>query len=418
VKHVRSALASTGLTFSLGFSLAAALAAAACNEIVVFDDDLGWPEPDDLPQVGAGKVIITNSGDDTLSWIDVTSLENVYTQPVGLLPPEREGPHHGAVAKDGKSFFVGLSNYVPGSGSGPHGAHGTGTVDGYLLKYDVATLELLGTARVSRSPGDVRITPDGTKVIQSHYDVVRVTEWLEKGGPIEDSYAPVAIVDPTTMNRELVKVCPTPHGIGIANDSSAAYVSCAQSDEIGIVGLAAPHEVTRVPIGATANDPSQPPAFEPYSLQVHPQDGTIWSSHLKTGDIRVLDPVSKQWMGTPIVVGGVPFFGTFSADGALYFAAVQGSNSLVVIDTAMRKVLATLPMASEACYLPHSVLLLAGEKKALVVCEGDHTLPTIGPGTVAVIDVQNPATPTLVKFITVGVFPDDAILVLPPGQGN
>jgi YVTN family beta-propeller protein len=394
------------ITFVLAASAALA-AGAACSTKVNYGPGPDWPGPTDLPTIGNGKVLITNSGSDTLSWIDLDTLENVYTMPVGLLPPEREGPHHGAAAADGSVFYIGLSNYVPGSGSGPHGSHGTGAVDGYLLEYDAKTLELMAATRVSRSPGDVRLTPDGTKVLQSHYDLVRITQWAMKGGPIEDSYAPIAIVDSTTMKATLVPLCPANHGIAIAPDSSKAFVSCSQSDEVGIVDLTTtPYQVSRVPLGSMPTDPAGTPLYDPYSVAVHPTDGTVWVSNLKTGDVRVLDATTMTWV-TTIDMQGVPFFGTFNAAGTLYFAAVQASNSFVVVDAFTRQVQLSLPLESEACYQPHGVLLTPDEQRALVVCEGDH----IANGTVAVVNLQNPMTPTVEKVLEVGVFPDDAILL-------
>jgi DNA-binding beta-propeller fold protein YncE len=389
------------------------LAASGCKT-TEFDDGPHWPGPVNPPGIGAGKVIITNNGDDTVSWIDlagVTDINNtevVYVQPVGLLAPEREGPHHGAAMTDGSAFFVGLSNYVPGSGSGPHGSHGTGSVDGYLLKYDPVTLALVDTARVSRSPGDVRLTPDGTKVLQTHYDLVKVTEWAEAGGPVENSYAPLAIVDEVTMEVNFVPACPAPHGVMSSADSKKAFISCSASDELAVASLEAPFEMKRFAIGAMANDPSLPPVFEPYAVVVHPTEGTAWVSNLKTGDIRIFDPVTETWDARgPINVGGLPFFSVFNADGSLLFVPVQAGNSFVVIDGATGEVKTTLMMATEACYQPHAVILTPDEKRALVVCEGDHT----AAGTVAVINLLNPLTPVLEKFYTVGVFPDDAFIV-------
>ncbi len=382
---------------------------ASCGETLVFDQDQHWPTPTDVPTVGpAGMVLVTNSGDDSVSWIDLGNLDaEPYQMPVGLLPPEREGPHHGAVAKDGKSFFVGLSNYVPGSGSGPHGSHGTGSVPGSLLEYDVATAELIGEARVDRSPGDVRLTPDGARVVQTHFDLLKIQEVADLEGPITDMFAPLAIIDADSMDVTLVPVCPAPHGVQVSADSSKAYVACWASDELGIVDLDS-HAVTRFPVGTAPMDPTSP-TYEPYAIAVHPVDGTVWVSNLKGGDLRIFDPEAGAWdtVRGPVAVGGAPFFGEFSADGAYFYVPVQAANALVVVDTVTGDVIASLNFQVEVCRSPHAVLLTPDEKSVLVVCEGDH----IAPGTVAVVNIQNPATPAPTKSIPVGVFPDDAFLI-------
>src|SRR5262245_43560102 len=139
---------------SLGLVLALGLVSFACSETVVFPDDPAWQEPVTCPPTGNPRVLVTNSGDDTLSWIDLgpgaPDSWPVCTEPVGHRPPEREGPHHGAATASGSAYFVGLSNFVPGSGSGPHGSHGTGNVRGYLLKHDGVTHELVDDTLVDR----------------------------------------------------------------------------------------------------------------------------------------------------------------------------------------------------------------------------------------------------------------------------
>ena len=382
--------------------------ALGCSDKLVLAPDDQWPTPV-APKVGAaGMVLITNSGDDSVSWIDLTPsvLDQVFKMPVGLLPPEREGPHHGAVSADGKSFFVGLSNFVPGSGSGPHGSHGLGTVPGSLLKYDVATALLIGEARVERSPGDVRLTPDGTRVVQTHFDLKLIQDVAAMDGTIEQMYAKLAIVDAQTMAATFVLVCPAPHGVQVSADSKTAYVACWASDELAVVDLAS-QSVQRYPVGTVAIDPTNP-TYEPYAVAVHPGDGSVWLSDQKSGDLRIFDPGTKTWDARgPVVLGGAPFFGQFSASGGYFFVPVQQPNSLTVIEAANGHVAGSLAFAAADCRLPHAVLLTRDEKTALVVCEGDH----VSAGTVAVVDLADPVAPVLKKVITVGVFPDDAFML-------
>src|SRR4030095_1127841 len=129
--------------------------------------------------------------------------------------------------------FIGLSNYVPGSGSGPHGSHGSGDVKGYLLKYGTDTLELTDDVLVDRSPGDVRLTPDESYVLQSHFDMLRITEFLNPAADAapESPNSVLAVIDPQTLSRvAMIEMCPASHGIGVAGDSLTAYVSCYASD--------------------------------------------------------------------------------------------------------------------------------------------------------------------------------------------
>jgi DNA-binding beta-propeller fold protein YncE len=385
------------------------LVTSACGTEVERGSTPVWPDPTGVPAVGNGKILITNSGDDSVSWIDLDTLEVVYRQPVGLVPPEREGPHHGAAPADGSAIFVGLSNVIPGAGSGPHGTHGQGTVPGYLVKLDPGTLELLGVARVDRSPGDVRLTPDGGKALLSHFDLRKIQEVAEHGGPVEDMIAPLAIVDTATMRvEELVPTCPAGHGITPTADGQRAYVACWGSDELAIVDLASPYLVERHHIGDLPIDPTSP-VFGPYAVAESPSDGLVWVSTIIGKELRFFDPGAAAWLdGDTLTMNGAPYFGAFTADGSRFYVAVQNQDALVTIDGTTRQVVDTLAFAQSECLAPHAVLLLESKQVLLVVCEGDH----VGPGQVAIVDLSDPA-PTYQRSLTVGVFPDDAFVLGP-----
>lgn len=378
------------------------LCACGCSDVTYSIDD-PWPDPTSYPEIGDGKVIVTNSGDDTLSWLDLETLEPVFRSPVGRVPPEREGPHHGAALADGSAYFIGISNVVPAGGSGPHGSHGTGTVPGYLLKYDGATHRLVGEVLVDRSPGDVRLTPDERYVLQSHFDLLRITEVLSQGGDPETMNSALAIVDPIRMERvALVSVCPAAHGIAIAADSSEAYITCWATDELARVTLTPPFPVVRFPIAGTPTPPPAPPIHEPYSAAVNPADGKVWVSCLKTGEIRIFDPAAGAWESEAISVGPAPFFGDFTDDGR-FLVPRQGANQLAVVDVATKSVLEQVALP-ESCQKPHAVLVLP-TGRAGIVCEGNH----VDPGTV--LRVALDGTLRVEAAYEVGVFPDDLVLI-------
>jgi DNA-binding beta-propeller fold protein YncE len=394
--------------FRARLHLLAALLLAGCTTIVYSEDD-HWDDPRDLPEIGNGKILITNSGEDTLTWLDLDTLEPVFEEPVGRVAPEREGPHHGAALPDGSAYLIGISNFVPGSGSGPHGNHGTGTVPGLMLKYDTATHELVGEVRVDRSPGDVRITPDGRIAVQSHFDQLRINDALEEGLPIEDMYSDLAIVDVATMDLLALKpICPAAHGIAMSDDSTTAYVTCWGTDELAVVTLTEPFEVTR--FAAVPGEPNPAdPRFEPYAVALSPADGTLWVAGLD-GVLRIFDPATETWdetRGPVFMNGGAPFFPDFDSTGATLLVPVQNINGILKVDPATGNVTDTLTLATEDCRAPHAVTILPDDQRAVVVCEGDH----IGPGTVAVITLD---PFELVTTHEVGVYPDDAILLRQP----
>ena len=387
-------------------------AAIGCgDDKVVFDVDDPWNEQGDWPGIGDGKVMVTNSGDDSLTFLDPATLEPTYTASTGRIPAEREGPHHGAALPDGSRYFVGISNYVPGSGSGPHGSHGTGAVRGYLLGYDTSDNALVGDVLVDRSPGDVRITPDGAFVLQSHFDLVSIVEAAQAGEDPRLLESPLAVTDSSTLERiAMIPLCPAGHGVGVAPDGSAAYVACWGSDELAVVTLGnSPSddaEVTRIPVGPGGGDPTDP-LYGPYAATVSPDGGEVWVSNLEGRSLSVYEVESGTFDQDRFVsLAGGALFASFSADGSRLYVPVQTPDALVTVDPATGTVVHTLSLQSSMCRAPHGTLLVADGVLGLV-CEGDH----MGPGTVVRISLANPDAPVPEESFEVGVYPDDLIAI-------
>jgi YVTN family beta-propeller protein len=392
------------LTLLPWFALAAT--ALSCKEKVSYPDEDYWVEAVTCPPPGpAGQVFVTNSGDDTLSWIDVASLEVVCQEPVGRIPAEREGPHHGSALADGSAYFVGLSNYVPGSGMGPHGSHGSGDVRGYLLKYALPSHELVGQRLVDRSPGDVRLTPDERYVLQSHFDRKRVLDYLM---PVGDAAAAspnstLAVVDPLTMDDiAFVDLCPSAHGISVSADSATVYVTCYDSDELAIVTLEPPWDVQRFAVGPAPAPLGANRNYGPYAVSVEPGTSPtrVWVSNTDSTEVRIFEGTTM--VGEAISTSpGAPFFGDFWQD---YFVApLQGNDALAFIHRETHAVEITPPLGG--CTFPHAVLTL-DDATLLVACEGNHQ----DPGSVVVV---NTTTRVVDKALEVGVFPDDLVFVAP-----
>jgi len=391
--------------------LAAVLASACGDDTVVFDTDNPWSETSDWPGIGDGRILVTNSGDDSLTFLDPATLEPVYTAATGRIPAEREGPHHGAALADGSRYFIGISNYVPGSGSGPHGSHGTGDVKGYLLAYDTDDNRMVGDVLVDRSPGDVRITPDGKYVLQSHFDLKAIIDAEMDGDDPSLLKSPLAVVDSATLEKvAMIPLCPAAHGIGVAPDGSAAYVSCWGSGEVAVVSLAEPitddAEVTRVPIGVGPDDPTDP-IYGPYAASVTPDGAEVWISNLEGKSLSVYDVATGEFdADRAVTLAGGALFSSFSADGTRLYVPVQAPDALVTVDPATGTVVHTLGLSDDMCRAPHGTLLVADDVLG-VVCEGDH----LGPGTVLRVSLANPDAPVPEDSFEVGVFPDDLVRV-------
>jgi YVTN family beta-propeller protein len=380
-------------------------------------DDAYWPDRSTCPGVGDGRVLVTNNFSDTISVLDLATFDVVATVPVGLNPVEREGPHHVAAAPDGEFYYVGISNYVPGSGAGPHGAHGAGTADGHALKIRAADNVTVASARVDRNPGDIRLTPDGTRLLMTHFDLKLINDVLSANpdADVTETYANLTVIDPATMTKlSASPLCPAPHGLLPSADGTEAYAACYGSDQVGwihfgVAGADAPESVDLFDLAPDAGPPGAT-RYDPYAVTVSPADGTVWLSCWQTGELRVFDPSTGGVdLARTVLVGGVPGFGAFTSDGATLYVPHAGDDRIARIDPNLDP-----PVVEEQIDVPaecttlHAVKILPGETEVAVVCEGNH----ITPGTIVRLDL---ATGTFDRIVTVGVFPDDAAVLLPEG---
>jgi DNA-binding beta-propeller fold protein YncE len=358
------------------------LVACGCSKSVSFPANDQFPPASELSFVHQARFAITNNLSDTMSMIAADSQgADLGEAVVGDNPVELEGPHHLAASPDGKYIYYNLSNYAPGTGSGPHGSHGTGAVPGSLVKLDAATMQNVGEAGVGRSPGDVILNKAGTLAFVSHYDLLAIQQALMAGAGEMAAYSPLAIIDTTTMTRlSLTPLCVTAHGEGLSADEKTLYVTCAQTDSMAVVDVSDPKKpmvTMRLPVGPGAATFGQPPAYSPYALTVSPKDGTVWISDNTTGDVRVFDPAQMKMDPTKTVtVGGIAMFAAFSADGQYIYVPHQGDDKVTRIDTSTAPPFATmdLPLPASACLNAHAFVMAPDGQTAVVVCEGDHVM--------------------------------------------
>jgi DNA-binding beta-propeller fold protein YncE len=304
---------------------------------------------------------------------------------------------------------------VPGTGSGPHGSHGTGTVPGSLLKVDAVTSHELAEVLVDRSPGDVILNQAGTLAFVTHYDLLRLQAQLAAGDPPEKGFSDVAIVDTDKMVRlSMIPVCPTAHGEGLSADEKTLYVSCAQSDELAILDVTDPVKpvvMNKLPVGP-APGPVGAPSYGPYALAVSPADGSVWISDNNSADVRVYDAAAgKMDPSRTVPTGGISMFGAFTKDGSTFYVPHQGDDKITRVDTATLAT-TTLALPPSVCFNVHALVMTPDEQSAIVVCEGDHKYPPLQmrPGTALTVNL---AGFFVVGAAVVGVFPDGAAW-LPP----
>lgn len=403
----------------------AALLLSACGssdeDSLRFDLDRAWPQPSLLPAVTGPRLGVTNSGEDTLSFVDAASFNELGRVPVGAFPVELEGPHHLAPTPDGRFVFVGISNTLdPGAAAGgPHGSHGLGAADGYLLKFDASTGREVARVRAERSPGDVRIEPVRGRVWQSHYDLYSFSEALQRYNAGEISWdevraastSAVIVTDGDTMERiARVPICAASHGIGFSPDGSAAWVSCAWSDAVARVDTG-DFSVQVIPVGPNPSEFTTS-RYAPYAVTVAP-DGKVWVSNSAVGNrgLRVIDPNTRAEIPElALATEGLPLFGAFESDGARFYVVTQNPDRLLQIDPATAEVQQQVELSPLGCVNAHAAVLSPDEGTLWIVCEGDHLAL---PGTLERFETAR-LTPT--GHLEVGLFPDDVAFLPAPAQ--
>lgn len=369
---------------------------------------------------GERRLIVTNNLDDTVSVVSWERLvaggdsAELARFPVGLVPLEREGPHHVAVSSDGQTAFVGISNFVPGAGSGPHGAHGTGDADGRALRIDLATLRTIAATRVDKNPGDIRLSPAGDLLVMSHFDQLRIIDAARQdvfSGPDVD--ARLALLDPVTLERrQMLPLCPAPHGIAFSSDGRQIVSSCL-SDEAAVVDVAAalagsPDAVRRVTL---LDEPgtAAAPRCGPYAVTMAANNQTAWVSCYSSGDLVAVDTATAT-RGATLALPGLAVFGDVNDAGDRLAIATQDTDGIVIFDIDESNGLrlrSFRPVTPDVCTLPHTVLFLDDDAHLAVVCEGNKRTA----GTVIAVDVEGGA---VLGSVAVGLFPDDVALQVVP----
>jgi hypothetical protein len=412
---------------ALGAALGVTLGLSACDRDTVarYGAD---PFTRDLPPVTplGGKIVTSNVGDDTLSVLDPMAPGPAGRLPVGFNPVEIEGPHHLAADPLGRFVYVNLSFAVMGSGSGPHGVHGSGDQPGFVVKLDTATGRELDRVQVDPNPGDSVLSGDGALLYVTHYDAIK---WRRGGGASN-----LVVIDTSRMvvvqRRAL---CPAAHGVRLSRAGTILYATCGP-DQMAVVDLRVPGLPVRLVSVPLAGAPDATTCNRcPYALAVAPDD-TVWLSNLGPnagltgrGSVEVYDPNRPAASGEVgdfdpmrrVPMRGRPVFAAFVTD-----AGVPGGYRALIPEQAgpgdavhvlapgspgvAPALLSRIDFDPRQCLNAHMMLVDAAGVRAQLICEGDQR----GPGGFVWLDLlPGGGGATVLGAVPTGVFPDGLVLV-------
>jgi YVTN family beta-propeller protein len=294
-------------------------------------------------KMGTAKAYVTNSLGDTITMIDLGTLQATGTIKVGKRV-------HGVCAPaDGQKLFTTIES------------------EKVLKVIDTATNEVTATIALTGRPNQCASTPDG------HY----------VGVPIRD-VGGIDIID--IPLGKVVKVLPVnmPHNSYNTGRNDVLYVSSMGDHEIDRINLKTMEYTDKIPVGgiprpyavtkdektlyvalsdfhgfevvsipdkkeiARVDLPPAPPAdceLEPHTethgLALTPNGKELWVTSLSDGGVYVYDIATKKF-SKEISTGECPNWIAFSPDGKYATVSNSGSNSTSVIDTKTQQVAATV----------------------------------------------------------------------------
>ena len=300
-------------------------------------------------------LLIGNKGEDTLSFVDLVTGQELARQPTG------KAPHEIAISPDGKTAAV--------------VAYGGRTID----LFDVASRTKLKTIDLAPNEG-----PHGLV-------------WLRDGRIVAttERSKSVALVDPVA--GKVVTSIPTDqdatHMVAVTNDGRMAFTSNIRSGTVSVVDLKLGKKLRDIAVGG-----------EPEGIALSREEQVIWVADLKGARVQAFDAESLDKIGE-VATGQVPIRAAASPDGRWIVTSNLGDGSLTLIDATSRKKVRDLAVSGTQ---------EAGQVTILFAPDGKLYAAETGRNTVAEIDL---GTGKVLRRLPAGTN-GDGLAIAPAPSGN
>lgn len=305
------------------------------------------------------EVYVTNSGSSTVTAINADSNSIAATIGVG------RGPADIAVDSKGLRAFV------------------TNKLSNTLGVIDLPTHRTVLMLPTGEQPDTVRVAPDDRSVVVANRGSASVSVYdIAEGAPAH--------------LRSTFAGCAGADDIAILGDSSKAFISCPDSDQVLVLGLAsAPgswpakqdpasmqdHLLARLRVGN-----------QPGHLALKPDSGEIFVSNYGSDSVSEIATYTNE-VGSTYMIGTQPMQGMVGADDASLWVAASGSDSVslyAIDDGRMASSIHTGPGPGPMAMSPGQPILLVADTRG---------------GDVAVIRTRATRGPELFTMLPAGPRP-------------
>ena len=312
---------------------------------------LAAQQPDPGYRVG----VVSEAGD-IVTWLRPSAkglaVERVVQ--VGTMPSDNDGPHHLAIAPDGKSYYVSIAH---------------GTPFGSLWKLDAADA-YVGRAQTELFPTTIALTPDGQYAFVANSD-------FHGDHPRENV---VTVVHTPTMRKVTdLPACDMPHGVRSNRAGTRVYVSCMHSDEILELDIGTLKLVRRVSTGAGHSTSGHGAACAPTYVSVAPDDRRLYVACNTANTLQVWDATSLTRVGE-LPAGKGAYNVEPSPDGRLVLVTNKKDRSVSIVDAVSLKEIARVPTSKPVV---HGIAFSPDSRVAYISCESVGS----DPGAVDMIDL-------------------------------
>lgn len=335
---------------------------------------------------------VANSGDGTVSVVDLVSLSVRATISVGAGPASvRAHPTRkeiwGVSSSGGYAWIldtqtnqvvaripVGAAPYSLDFSPDGQRAYVAASGADMLTAIDCDSRKVIATAKTGRAPWNVRPSDDGNFVAVANRDDATLeifnAEDLAPGPKVPVAAQPAQIV--------------------ISKDSSTAFVEALGTNQISVVDLKRGLLLGNLPLPG-----------KPSQMLLKPDGGELYVLVPEAHELVIINTWTHEVVET-VVVGSLPMRGAISSDGAMLYIADAAAGHILALETAYRSLQnADAPVIVGS--RPGPSELVPGGDLLVTVDEGSNDL--------AVVRIRNNVL-TLVTLVPVGPAPSDLAIKL------